>query len=82
MKKVENIFAESRKSLTFAPSKQTVRLAQLVRASDCGSEGRGFDPHTSPLKRRISAPLFYSPLLRSAAPGLTKVHDGSNAAEN
>ena len=25
-----------------------VRLAQLVRASDCGSEGRGFDPHTSP----------------------------------
>ncbi len=27
-----------------------VRLAQLVRASDCGSEGRGFDPHTSPHK--------------------------------
>ncbi len=27
-----------------------VRLAQLVRASDCGSEGRGFDPHTSPQK--------------------------------
>ncbi len=25
-----------------------VSLAQLVRASDCGSEGRGFDPHTSP----------------------------------
>lgn len=27
-----------------------VSLAQLVRASDCGSEGRGFDPHTSPIK--------------------------------
>lgn len=25
-----------------------VSLAQLVRASDCGSEGRGFDPHISP----------------------------------
>ena len=25
-----------------------VSLAQLVRASDCGSEGRGFEPHTSP----------------------------------
>ena len=25
-----------------------VVLAQLVRASDCGSEGRGFEPHTPP----------------------------------
>lgn len=24
-------------------------VAQLVRASDCGSEGRGFDPHLPPL---------------------------------
>ena len=23
-------------------------LAQLVRASDCGSEGRGFEPHIPP----------------------------------
>ena len=23
-------------------------VAQSVRASDCGSEGRGFDPHPSP----------------------------------
>ena len=23
----------------------TVAIAQLVRASDCGSEGRGFEPH-------------------------------------
>ncbi len=27
---------------------QTVAVAQLVRASDCGSEGRGFEPHQSP----------------------------------
>lgn len=25
-----------------------VVLAQLVRASDCGSEGRGFEPHIPP----------------------------------
>ena len=25
-----------------------VIVAQLVRASDCGSEGRGFDPHLPP----------------------------------
>lgn len=25
-----------------------VIVAQLVRASDCGSEGRGFEPHLSP----------------------------------
>ena len=28
-----------------------VSIAQLVRASDCGSEGRGFDPHCSPRER-------------------------------
>ena len=26
-----------------------VDVAQLVRASDCGSEGRGFEPHLPPL---------------------------------
>ncbi len=26
-------------------------LAQLVRASGCGSEGRGFDPHNSPQEK-------------------------------
>ena len=26
-----------------------VNVAQLVRGSDCGSEGRGFDPRLSPL---------------------------------
>ena len=29
---------------------KTVNVAQLVRASDCGSEGRGFEPHLAPGK--------------------------------
>ena len=40
-----------KKSYNFASllrGKHTVRLAQLVRASDCGSEGRGFETHISP----------------------------------
>ena len=28
-----------------------VVVAQLVRASVCGTEGRGFEPHLPPLKR-------------------------------
>ena len=36
-----------------------VRLAQLVRASDCGSEGRGFDPHTSPLEGDAKKHLLF-----------------------
>ena len=39
-----------------------VSLAQLVRASDCGSEGRGFDPHTSPSQSdSLSESLFSFP---------------------
>lgn len=30
---------------------QLVVVAQLVRASDCGSEGRGFEPHHPPRLR-------------------------------
>ena len=32
-----------------AERRNMVNVAQLVRASDCGSEGRGFEPHLSPL---------------------------------
>ena len=35
-----------------------VVLAQLVRASDCGSEGRGFEPHTPP---NITIPIKIRP---------------------
>ena len=36
--------------VTFAPSEKTVVVAQLVRASDCDSEGRGFEPPRLPKK--------------------------------
>ena len=35
-----------------------VSVAQLVRASDCGSEGRGFEPHYSPQKLYESTAFF------------------------
>ncbi len=35
--------------------RKTVAIAQLVRASDCGSEGRGFEPHWPPFTQpRVS----------------------------
>ena len=58
----------SKKGITFAPEKiKTVVLAQLVRASDCGSEGRGFEPHIPPqrgnlIKIRLRAYFFMSTL--------------------
>ena len=47
---LHNIFAKSilyRSNLYFC-SPQMVAVAQLVRASDCGSEGRGFEPRWLP----------------------------------
>lgn len=38
-----------------------VVLAQLVRAPDCGSGGRGFEPHIPPFKEAVfleKQPLF------------------------
>ena len=58
----------SKKVITFAPEKiKMVVLAQLVRASDCGSEGRGFEPHIPPqrgnlIKIRLRAYFFMSTL--------------------
>ena len=44
-----------KKSFQSAPNKNaerryTVDVAQLVRVTDCGSEGRGFEPHLPPLE--------------------------------
>ena len=33
---------------------QMVDVAQLVRATDCGSVGRGFETHLPPLKEGVS----------------------------
>ena len=39
-----------------------VAVAQLVRASDCGSEGRGFETHQSPNQSpEKSGDFFISP---------------------
>ncbi len=38
----------------FAPQNYMVVIAQLVRASDCGSEGRGFEPRFPPKKKQIN----------------------------
>ena len=49
------------KELIFFCSKQMVIVAQLVRASDCGSEGRGFETRLSPfliIKLRGNSELF------------------------
>ena len=43
------VFAKKSIYLNFALREtDTVVVAQLVRASDCGSEGRGFEPHHPP----------------------------------
>ena len=43
-----------------------VDVAQLVRVADCGSVGRGFEPHLPPLKRdRFFYRVFYVIMLKS-----------------
>ena len=46
----------SKKVSTFAPdfNIRMVGVAQLVRVPDCGSEGRGFEPHLPP-QRNLKA---------------------------
>lgn len=60
--KIEWFFILSKKIFLLLHVKTEI-VAQLVRASDCGSEGRGFKSHQSPLKRAVgfSCPFsFYS----------------------
>lgn len=45
-----------------------VSVAQLVRASGCGPEGRGFEPHQIPHKI-----LILEPYARSAVAGVFAV---------
>ena len=54
-KKIHVFFARIKKSYylcnpvdSIKGSTYTVDVAQLVRASDCGPEGRGFKPHLPP----------------------------------
>jgi hypothetical protein len=43
-----------------------VVVAQLVRASDCDSEGRGFEPHHPPKKVLLKSGIFFACEKRSA----------------
>ena len=58
--------------------RKMVAVAQLVRASDCGSEGRGFETPQSPIAARaIAKAAFFRP--GSWAPGRGPVHIGWKA---
>ena len=45
---VKGVSPRSGKVAAFSAVATMVIIAQLVRASDCGSEGRGFESHWSP----------------------------------
>lgn len=48
------------RKLSYICTQKTVIVAQLVRASDCGSEGRGFETHHSPKESTLfESVLFY-----------------------
>ena len=48
-----------------------VVVAQLVRASVCGTEGRGFEPHLPPKKKRVRKySLFFYLILSRLLSGL------------
>ena len=52
MLSVQNLILGTSTNYIFLLSHKMVAIAQLVRASDCGSEGRGFEPHWLPQKTK------------------------------
>ena len=53
-----------------------VLIAQLVRALDCGSKGRGFESHSSPPLKKTKAVQFVPPLFFSLLCGFFEIlHD-------
>ena len=59
----EVAFSNSGKKVSQAAKKindtYTVDVAQLVRVTDCGSEGRGFEPHLPPIKKDAKNASFF-----------------------
>ena len=49
---IDNIDFELKEN-SFSFALQMVVVAQLVRASDCGSEGRGFEPPLPPFSNSV-----------------------------
>ena len=48
-----NVVDKNSTLCTILPPIFMANIAQLVRALDCGSEGRGFEPHYSPLNMNL-----------------------------
>ena len=67
-KKVNFVFEGNAKYISFAAL--TVVVAQLVRALDCGSRGRGFEPHHPPEDSRLREISLLSRLLYFKNPKL------------
>ena len=53
-----NLLEKMKKLLLHSPFKMVV-VAQLVRASDCDSEGRGFEPHHPPQNAALERCRFF-----------------------
>ncbi len=49
------MLAKPNKKLYLCTANLMVGIAQLVRVSDCGPEGRGFDPHFPPKERQATS---------------------------
>ncbi len=56
-------------------AEKMVHVAQLVRASDCGSEGRGFEPHLAPVGREYPRGLFCILCVREIGSGIGQMGD-------
>ena len=54
-KKCPGVLQKDEKIHIFAILSNMVPIVQLVRMSDCGSEGRGFEPHLAPRQNQIQA---------------------------
>ena len=52
-----------------------VDVAQLVRATDCGSVGRGFEPHLPPSKKPDEYPAFLFSIHSGQSPSPTDTPD-------
>ena len=50
----QNLILHATPNYLLLLSLKMVAIAQLVRASDCGSEGRGFEPHWLPKNKKPS----------------------------
>jgi hypothetical protein len=52
-------YLQNQKMYVLLQRQKMVNVAQSVRASDCGSEGRGFEPHLSPKQKLPQKGSFF-----------------------